>query len=573
MEINLQKTEANDKELLEMILQFFYENKYSESAKLLESKANIIYDQNEIQQLKYLLKQHKFDESIKFLEGSNFENIQKAEVLKILKSRRYLEMIREGLNKEALDYLRTELTPLFHDRSMLNKFSVMLFQKDKENIEKHLKNNFHELCYDDLLIRRVQSLLCLSLDSNGNRILPNSRLETLINTYLDITKNTMNVDSESRFGLSSNYIIEKHDDEVWHLELSNNAKLFATCSRNGMISIFRIEHDEEHTSYAKIECVSYFLAHKKYLTCMQWSKSDKFLLTSSADKSIKLWEPFEGKCIKTFLIHTDIVTCVRWLSEETFVSGSIDKKMIICTIGNRVVCSETFTRIRRVLVSNALNCIVIIPSSLNDVILYDHKNYREINRISELDPIISANLSKNDDGQYLITNVSKVSASINLYDLSSFQLINKYYGHTQEQYVIECSFSGKNDEYIVCGSEDACIYIWHRSNSIAIHVISGHTGSINSCVLGFYKDIPFIISVSDDYTIRVWENEGIDFVYRDLTNVKSNRKISELYKENMNGESNGHNHNNIFTFNEYYNFIDDDNSSEERQVRSGEESD
>ena len=126
---------------------------------------------------------------------------------------------------------------------------------------------------------------------------------------------------------------------------------------------------------------------------------------------------------------------------------------------------------------------------MNDIILYDHKNYREINTISELDPIISSNLSINDEGRFLITNISKVNASINLYDLRTCTMVNKFYGHTQEQYVIECSFAGDNDEFIICGSEDACIYIWHRSSSIAISVIRGHTGSINSCLLPFYNQI------------------------------------------------------------------------------------
>jgi hypothetical protein len=183
MEINLQKTESNEKELLEMVLQFFYENKYLESAKLLESKANIIYDQDEILQLKYLLKNHKFDESVKFLEISNFENFQKAEVLKILKSRKFIELIQNNQRMEALEYLRTEITPLYNEMSALNKYSIMLFNKEDEMVDKHLKQNFRDIYTDELLIRKVQSLLCLSLDSNGNRILPNSRLETLLNMY------------------------------------------------------------------------------------------------------------------------------------------------------------------------------------------------------------------------------------------------------------------------------------------------------------------------------------------------------------------------------------------------------
>lgn len=549
MEINLQKTEANEKEILEMILQFFYENRYLESAKLLESKANIIYDQNEIQQLKCLLKNHQFDESVKFLQSSNFENFQKAEVIKIIKSRKFLELIKFNKKKEALEYLRSEIAPLFMDIKLLYKYSISLFDKNDAQIEKHFKQNFNEIYNDDLLIRKVQSLLCLSLDSSGNRILPNSRIETLLNSYQQLS-NSMHVDndiidmnhfyrndqSNSRKNLFSslekfkNYTIEKHEDEVWHLELSNNKKYLATCSRNGMIAIFRLSI-EDNPPIFKIDCISYFLAHKKYITSIKWSKTNKHLLSSSADKSIKLWDPFEGKCLKTFMLHSDTVTSVKWLNDEMFVSGGIDKKMTICTITNRVLCSEIFSRIRKVLVSDVLNCLVIIPASMNDIIFFDFKNYREIQRLTELDPIISSNLSINDDGRYLITNISKVNANINLYDLTNFSLINKYYGHTQEQFCIECCFGGNNDEFILCGSEDASIYIWHRSNSIPISVLKGHTGSVNNCLLYFTFNKPIMFSVSDDFTLRLWTPENNEIIYEDLTPIKSKRKNSEVFKQ------------------------------------------
>jgi WD repeat-containing protein 26 len=491
MEVKLNKTEANEKEILEMILQFFYENRYMESAKLLESKANIIYDQDEIQQLKLLLKNHKFDESLRFLEKSNFENIQKAEVLKILKSRKFLELLKLDLKEEALNFLRKEITPLYSsNQSNLHKYSVLLFSSNREALEKLIKQYFNDINTDESLINKIQSMLCLSLDSHGNRILPNSRLEHMLNSYAE---NQMDIDDEgvcynhdyskdceslnckskvqqhkthkSIFNFPKNLIIEKHDDEVWHIELSSSSKYLCTCSKNGMIAIFSLEiitRDGTNNYSLDIKCINYFQSHKKYVSSLAWSKNEKFILTSSADKTLKLWDPFQGKNVKTFQLHTDIVTSVKWLNEETFVSGGIDKKMIICTTGNRVLCSETFSRIRKVLYSESQNCLIIIPASMNDIVIFDHKNYTEIHRITELDPIISSNLSIKDDGRYLITNLSKVNASINLYDLNNFQLINKYYGHTQEQYTIECSFAGKNDEFIICGSEDASVYIWSR---------------------------------------------------------------------------------------------------------------
>ena len=56
-EMNESITENSEtkKEILELILKFFYENNYIESARLLEEKTKITYHQNEMQQLKILL--------------------------------------------------------------------------------------------------------------------------------------------------------------------------------------------------------------------------------------------------------------------------------------------------------------------------------------------------------------------------------------------------------------------------------------------------------------------------------------------------------------------------------------
>jgi len=563
MEINLLKSENNNKEILEMILQFLDENKLYDSEKLLAEKANIIFDQKEIQQLKDFLRDHKFDEAILFLEKSQLENLQKFEVLKLIKSRKYIELVKEGKKEIALQFLRNEISQIYSDQKILNKYTVLLFQSNSNDFEKHLNQNFSEINNDEIILNKIQSLLCLSIDSNGNRILPNSRLENLLEYYMEqmkngsfeseqqeTTSNLLTVNNKRHLSFNQQKIIEKHDDEVWLIEFTLNNKYFVTCSRNGSICVFKTQFGPQEVI---IEFLNSFSAHRKYITSMKWSNTENnLLLTSSADKQIKLWNAIEGKCLKTFLIHLDIVTSVLWLSNDTFISGSIDKKMLVSTISNlnylssnnsvnsnitspnitsKIICSETFLRVRALLLSSFLNCVIIIPASMNDIIFYNYKEFREVHRFSEPDPINSANLSKSDDGRYMITNVSIVNASINLYDLSTFALTNKYYGHTQDQYIIKCSFAGSKDEYIICGSEDASIYLWHRSHSIPIHIVKGHTGSLNCVEWIINENSSVLFSVSDDHTIRVWTDNSVEIKFEDSTSKDSETK-KKFYKEN-----------------------------------------
>ena len=45
---------------------------------------------------------------------------------------------------------------------------------------------------------------------------------------------------------------------------------------------------------------------------MCWANDDSSLLTTSADKKIKLFNPYNGELIKTLIGHNEIVTCAIW---------------------------------------------------------------------------------------------------------------------------------------------------------------------------------------------------------------------------------------------------------------------
>ena len=537
------KSENNNKEILEMILQFLFENKYNSSASLLEKKANIIFDQNEIQKLKDNINSHLLDEAIKIVDESNYSKNQKLEVLKLIKNKKYIELIQAEERTKALEFLRNELTPLYNssndenDKEVLKKISSLLFKKDPKALEKYLLNHFPDFISENTIIQKIHNMLCLSFDTKGNKILPNNRLNSLSNNYNDYRFNNMDIDKPDYFevdsktsSLTKNFIIEKHDDEVWFIEFTESQNIFATGTRNGKVGIFKNIITPKKII---IECVSYFQANRKYMTSLVWSKSEQFLFTSSSDKTIKMWNPYEGKCIKTFTLHTDIVNSVKILDENTFVSGGIDKKLIICKTDNTVLSTDQFYRIRELLISVALNYIVIIPASLNEIVLFDFKQLKDARKINMQDPIISAALSKSDDGKYLITNLSKINASINLYNLEDLSLINKYYGHIQEQYIIKCSFAGEKDEYIISGSEDFSIFIWHRSNSIPLHNIYCHTGAVNQVEWIKNPFVSVMYSVSDDYTLRIWTDDQVEVEFIDIQKkVTSNKKEANGHVEN-----------------------------------------
>ncbi|AQK71584.1 uncharacterized protein [Zea mays] len=80
-----------------------------------------------------------------------------------------------------------------------------------------------------------------------------------------------------------------------------------------------------------------FHGHTSDILDMTWSKSN-FLLTSSKDKTVRMWKVGCDDCLAVFK-HRDYVTCIQFnpVDEGYFVSGSIDGKVRVWDVSERRV--------------------------------------------------------------------------------------------------------------------------------------------------------------------------------------------------------------------------------------------
>ena len=101
------------------------------------------------------------------------------------------------------------------------------------------------------------------------------------------------------------------------------------------------------------------------------------------------------------------------------------------------------------------------------------------------------------DGRYLLANVSQKAPRVSLWDLERKECINKYRGHRQEICIIKVAFGGINENLVLCGSEDSCIFVWNREKGDLLAKIEGHTLMANA--VHWSPTDPYIFaSASDD---------------------------------------------------------------------------
>jgi len=115
-------------------------------------------------------------------------------------------------------------------------------------------------------------------------------------------------------------------------------------------------------------------------------------------------------------------------------------------------------------------------------------------------------LEISSDNKHILVNIS--SHEIHVWDVSSKRIIQKYRGQKQSRFVIRSCFGGANQAFVISGSEDSQVYIWHRSNGELLKVLSGHSGTVNTVSWNPVNPSMFA-SCSDDHTIRIWTTEEL----------------------------------------------------------------
>jgi len=163
-------------------------------------------------------------------------------------------------------------------------------------------------------------------------------------------------------------------------------------------------------------------------------------------------------------------------------------------------------------------------------------------------------------GRFLLMNIRK--PWLELWDLTKVphpKCVQRFYGYQQDSYILNPSFAGINQNFVMIGSEatgeEASIFIWKRDTGEQLCRIPGsglfgHTNIIGQ-VDGSLTEPYMFISCSDDETVKIWgvkDKIKIDVVHQSLSNsskdgvIKIDVKAEEkLEKENQRSSAAGAN--------------------------------
>uniref|UniRef100_A0A0D9WB75 Anaphase-promoting complex subunit 4 WD40 domain-containing protein n=1 Tax=Leersia perrieri TaxID=77586 RepID=A0A0D9WB75_9ORYZ len=212
------------------------------------------------------------------------------------------------------------------------------------------------------------------------------------------------------------------------------------------------------------------LGHAADVLDLSWSKS-QYLLSSSMDKTVRLWDITTSTCLKTFS-HTDYVTCIQFnpVDDNFFISGSLDEKVRIWNVHDRKI--EDWNDLHEMVTAACYSPdgqVALVGSHKGSCHLFDTTE-KKLQYKSQ----IELRIRKKKSGQKKITGfqfapgssseVLITSADSRIRVVNGDELVHKFKGFRNTSSQISASVA-PNGKYVVCASEDSHVYVWRHENT------------------------------------------------------------------------------------------------------------
>jgi WD40 repeat protein len=247
--------------------------------------------------------------------------------------------------------------------------------------------------------------------------------------------------------------------------------------------------------------------HHKPIVCVATSRTvspeGQLIVTSSEDKTIKLWDLATGQSLRTLESFEGPVYFVD-LSADGSRLVTVSHKTILWALDGRTITREKVLKLRGRNV--ALGDVTFSPDGLkiagvtiDDTVdtwsaesgeqLQTFSGHRGHVYCAAWSPDSKLVASSGDD------------LSVRVWDGNTgTEVIRPLRGHARK---IWCVSFGADDKLLVSASEDGSIVIWDLATERQKHTLQGHTSDVWSMAIS--PDGRLIVSASEDGTVRVWD--------------------------------------------------------------------
>lgn len=352
------------------------------------------------------------------------------------------------------------------------------------------------------------------------------------------------------------------NDPIWAIEFSKDGKYLAAGGQDKIVRVWAVistpeerrahEQEEAETEAAEDKPlhlnapVFHTKTHREYhghtatVLDLSWSKNN-FLLSSSMDKTVRLWHVSRNECLCTFK-HTDFVPSIQFhpRDDRFFLAGSLDTKLRLWSIPDKsvafwcqlpdMITAVSFTPDGKTCIAGTLNgrCLFYDTEGLKyQTEIHVKSSHGKNAKGSKITGIQSISFPpENVNGEVKLL-ISSNDSRIRLYNYRDKSLEVKFKGHENACSQIRASFAD-DAGYVICGSEDCKAYMWstgpaegEKRNQRPMEMFEAHT-SITTCAILAPVKTRQLLSNSEDPVYDICNPPPVTLISR-AESVNSSR--------------------------------------------------
>ena len=304
-----------------------------------------------------------------------------------------------------------------------------------------------------------------------------------------------------------------HSNGVNHASYSPDGKQIVTASSDCLIKVWNAENGK---------LINTFEGHKSMIRRVSFSPDGKLIVSASADTTVMIWDAVSGKPLKVLSGHQDWVNSAEFSADgKLVVSAADDIKIWDVESGSLV---QTFTLkdesnkplyrhgsgVLSASFSSNNNYVVSSSYYDNKTIIWDVATGYPAQVINEQYPVFSVCYSH--DGKKMISVVLDELNTIKLRGEGISENVSTIIGHKDK--VISLAFS-PDSRFLISASEDKTIKLWNVLTGELVESRYAWRQRKEDPVTSvtYSPNGEFIASAFEGYqTIKIWNSKSLGYV-------------------------------------------------------------